>query len=164
MRSSGLPVTCSRAINFGCRTRELLAKGSSSILASRRILYQGFTSLDSGIHSLNFCTITNLVKLKLKVQFDICCRTGLILRSLTETKRNWTFAAFQRTNSRQSAVSLINSLMIWYSPIRAMKKALICTNSPRLTPPREHFKLHYYALCFAARLICSNGRRRQCII
>ena len=62
-----LPVTCSRSINFGCRTRELLAKGSSSILASRRILYQGFTSLDSGIHSLNFCTITNLVKLKLEV-------------------------------------------------------------------------------------------------
>ena len=27
--------------------------------------------------------------------------------SSTEAKRNWTFALFQRTNSRQSAVSLI---------------------------------------------------------
>ena len=101
-------------------------------------LYRGFTSLDSGIFSQNFNTVTNFVKLKLQVQFDICCRTGLILRSLTETKRNWTFALRGRTNSRQSAVSLINSLMIWYSPIRAMKKGMICTNSPRLTPPREH--------------------------
>ena len=47
------------------------------------------------------------MKLKLPVQFDICCRTGLIQRSLTEAKRNWTFALRQRTNSRQSAVSLI---------------------------------------------------------
>ena len=28
--------------------------------------------------------------------------------------------------------------MIWYSPLRAMKKGMICTNYPRLTPPREH--------------------------
>ena len=81
----------------------------------------------------------------------------MILSSLTEAKRNWTFALRGRTNSRQSAVSLINSLMIWYSPLRAMKKGMICTNYPRLTLPREHFKLHYYALCKPARLICSNG-------
>ena len=70
-------------------------------------IYRGFTSLDSGIFSQNFNTVTNFVKLKLQVQFDICCRTGLILRSLTEAKRNWTFAPRGRTNSRQSAVSLL---------------------------------------------------------
>ena len=59
-------------------------------------LYRGFTSLDSGIFSQNFNTVTNFVKLKLQVQFDICCRTGLILRSLTEAKRNWMFAPRQR--------------------------------------------------------------------
>ena len=84
-------------------------------------LYRGFTSLDSGIFSQNFNTVTNFVKLKLQVQFDICCRTGLIQRSLTEAKRNWTFAPFQRTNKQQSAVSLINSRMIWYSRPRATK-------------------------------------------
>ena len=106
--STGLPVSCSLAINFGCRTRIILAKGSSSILANRRILYQNYSVVDSGIHNRDFCTITNLVKPKLQVQFDICCRTGLIQRSLTEAKRNRTFASFQRTNSRQSAVSLIH--------------------------------------------------------
>ena len=34
---------------------------------------------------------------------------------------------------------------------------------PRQTLPREHFKLHPYTLCVPARLVCSNGRRRQCI-
>ena len=105
--STGLPVSCSLAINFGCRTRIMLAEGSSSILASRRKEVFWYSSLDSRIFSRNFCTITNLVKPKLQVQFDICCRTGLIQSSLTEAKRNRTFALCQRTNSRQSAVSLI---------------------------------------------------------
>ena len=39
--STGLPVTCSLAINFGCRPRIILAKGSSSILANRRIYTKG---------------------------------------------------------------------------------------------------------------------------
>ena len=34
--------------------------------------------------------------------------------------------------------SLINSLMIWYSHPRAIEKAVIGTNYPRLTLPREH--------------------------
>ena len=127
MRSTGLPVSCSLAMNFGCRTRIILAKGSSSILANRRILYQNYSVVDSGIHNRDFCTITNLVKPKLQVQFDICCRTGLIQRSLTEAKR-------------------MNSV-----------------HSPRLTLPREHFKLHPYTLCVPARLVCSNGRRRKYI-
>ena len=31
-----------------------------------------------------------------------------------------------------------NSLMIWYSTLRAKAKAMIQRNYPRLTPPREH--------------------------
>ena len=138
MRSTGLPVSCSLAMNFGCRTRIILAKGSSSILANRRILYQNYSVVDSGIHNRDFCTITNLVKPKLQVQFDICCRTGLIQRSLTEAKRNWTFASLQRTNSRQSAVSLIHFTLIWYSTLRAKAKRINSVYSPRLPPPREH--------------------------
>ena len=34
--------------------------------------------------------------------------------------------------------SLIHFTLIWYSRPRATKKAMICTNSLRQTPPREH--------------------------
>ena len=60
------------------------------------------------------------------------------LQSLTEAKRNRTFAPRQRTNFRQSAVSLIQFTLIRYSRLCAVEKVAICTNSPRLTPPREH--------------------------
>ena len=86
-------------INCCLRPRELLAKGFSSIRLTA-VLYQNYTSLDSGNFSRNFSTVTNLIRLKLSVQFDICCRTGLILSSLTEAKRNWTFAPRQRTDER----------------------------------------------------------------
>ena len=105
----GVPASRSRLacmMNFRLRTMIILAKGSSYSRLTAD-LHQGFTSLDSDILNVNFCTITNSIQLKLQVQFDICCRTGLIQRSLTEAKRNWMFASFQRTNSRQSAVSLL---------------------------------------------------------
>ena len=97
----GVPAYRSRLacrMSFRLRTRPVLAKGSSSILASRRKEVFWYSSLDSRIFSRNFCTITNHVKPKLQVQFDICCRTGLIQSSLTEAKRNRTFASFQRTD------------------------------------------------------------------
>ena len=56
----------------------------------------------------------------------------------TEAKLNWTFASFQRTNSRQSAVSLLQFSLIRYSTLRAIKKYRFKPNSPRLTLPREH--------------------------
>ena len=97
-----------------------------------------FSVACSRIFSLNFYTVTNFVRLKLTVQFDICCRTGLILRSLTEAKRNWMFASFQQKNKRQSAVSLIQfTYDLVFSTLRD-EEIQICTNYPRLTPPREH--------------------------
>ena len=58
--------------------------------------------------------------------------------SSTEAKRNRTFAKFQRTNSRQSAVSLIQFTLIWYSRLCAVEYNRFQQNSPRLPPPREH--------------------------
>ena len=58
--------------------------------------------------------------------------------SPTEAKRNWMFALFQRTNSRQSAVSLLNSVIIWYSTLRATTKRMNSVHLPRLPLPREH--------------------------
>ena len=59
------------------------------------------------------------MKPKLEVQFDICCRTGLILSSLTEAKRNHKFSLRQRTNKRQSAVSLIHFMYdLVFNPTR----------------------------------------------
>ena len=56
----------------------------------------------------------------------------------TEAKRNRTFAPRQRTNSRQSAVSLLQfSYNLVFNPPRD-KKAVIQIHSPRLTLPREH--------------------------
>ena len=60
------------------------------------------------------------------------------LQSLTEAKRNRTFALRQRTDERHTAVAYSNSVIIWYSRLCATKYNRIQPNSPRLTPPREH--------------------------
>ena len=48
------------------------------------------------------------------------------------------FAKFQRTNSRPTAVSLIQFSLIRYSTLRAIKKYRFKPNLPRLPLPREH--------------------------
>ena len=58
--------------------------------------------------------------------------------SSTEAKRNRTLSPFQRTNFRQSAVSLLHFTLIRYSQLRATKYNRIQPNSPRLPLPREH--------------------------
>ena len=57
---------------------------------------------------------------------------------IAEFKRNHTFATRQRTNKRQSAVSLIQFTLIRYSRPCAIKKYRFKPNFPRLTLPREH--------------------------
>ena len=58
--------------------------------------------------------------------------------SPTEAKRNRTFAIFQRTNSRHTAVSLLQFSLIRYSQLCAVEKYRFKLHLPRLTLPREH--------------------------
>ena len=61
-----------------------------------------------------------------------------LVGSSTEVKRNRTFSPRQRTNSRQSAVSLLHFTLIRYSRLCAVEKYRFKPNSPRLPLPREH--------------------------
>ena len=56
----------------------------------------------------------------------------------TEEKRNRMFSLRQRTDERQSAVSLIHFTLILYSQLCTMKNNRFQRNSPRLPLPREH--------------------------
>ena len=58
--------------------------------------------------------------------------------SSTEAKLNRMFSLRQRTDERQSAVSLLHFTLIRYSTLRAVEKYRFKPNSPRLPPPREH--------------------------
>ena len=58
--------------------------------------------------------------------------------SSTEAKRNCTFAPRQRTDERQSAVSLIHFSLIRYSTLCAKAKRMNSVHLPRLPLPREH--------------------------
>ena len=60
--------------------------------------------------------------------------------------------------------SLLQFTLIWYSTLRAMKKTMICTNSPRQTPPREHANATTKAYAKPRDWFGKNVRRQQLII
>ena len=81
-------------------------------------------------------SLSSVVSMTASVYFaEIYCT---FVGSPTEAKRNRTFASFQRTNSRQSAVSLLQFSLIRYSTFRAKAKRMNSVHLPRLPLPREH--------------------------
>ena len=90
--------------------------------------------------------------------------------SSTEAKRNRMFAPFQRTNSRQSAVSLLQfSYDLVFSTMRDRVSSDLyelpaSTSTARTFYAPLNERSSFDALRFAARLIGKNVRRRQFII
>ena len=66
---------------------------------------------------------------------DLISRSSAFLRKQNEIGCSLHVGAQTSDNPR---LAYSNSVKIWYSTLRATTKAMICTNSSRLTLPREH--------------------------